>query len=198
MKETSNQPLVTRTEELKGNLASIETDFTDYRKTLEITQEVEERRLTPRFYSGYNGQAAADYALAWAKGKNPAYNYYDNVDCTNFVSQALVAGGVKQEVGKGRIWYKDSNAWIRVLELRNWLVNKGHAKETLQYGNNKVGNIVQLYSIAKKRYSHTVIITASKPRTGEIFVSAHSDPKRNVPLSSYYTKFSTKRHLDLY
>ncbi|GGE53711.1 amidase domain-containing protein [Priestia taiwanensis] len=200
MKETSDQPLVTRTKELKENLVNIEMDFKNYKKTLEITQAEQEKRLMPRFYGGYNGQAAANYALRWAEGQNPAYNFYPNVDCTNFVSQALVAGGVRQDgtwFSKG-VGKADSNAWVRVLELRNWLVNKGYAKETIRHGNGKVGNLVQLFSTKKNRYSHTVIITASNPRSGEIFVSAHSDPKRNAPLSSYYMNFSTERHLDLY
>jgi RHS repeat-associated protein len=41
----------------------------------------------------YNRQAAVNYALRYACGAN--YNYYKlSVDCTNFVSQALAAGGL--------------------------------------------------------------------------------------------------------
>ncbi len=40
----------------------------------------------------FDPNAAAQYALRWADGYNPDYDRQDN-DCTNFVSQALRAGG---------------------------------------------------------------------------------------------------------
>jgi putative amidase-like protein/WD40 repeat protein len=45
----------------------------------------------------YNGDAAAAYALRWYRGYNPAYDdfYGHGGDCTNFASQALVAGGLQ-------------------------------------------------------------------------------------------------------
>lgn len=46
-------------------------------------------------YSGYNRQAAREYAHMWWKSSNDKeYHYYKNADCANFVSQCLVAGGV--------------------------------------------------------------------------------------------------------
>jgi hypothetical protein len=41
----------------------------------------------------YSGTAAASYAKKWANGINPAYGKLGDDDCTNFVSQAMVAGG---------------------------------------------------------------------------------------------------------
>lgn len=62
--------------------------------------------------SGYNGDAAADYALKYtdkasvssriSPKRNPAYPAYPN-DCTNFASQALRAGGWADDVPNG--WY---------------------------------------------------------------------------------------------
>ncbi len=42
----------------------------------------------------FDPNAAAKYAVKWAKSFNPDYSKQDN-DCTNFVSQALQAGGWK-------------------------------------------------------------------------------------------------------
>lgn len=42
----------------------------------------------------YDGQAAANYAMRWYKARNPNYESFGN-DCTNFVSQAMKAGGMK-------------------------------------------------------------------------------------------------------
>jgi hypothetical protein len=44
----------------------------------------------------YNGGAAASYAKKWAKSVNPDFPRF-SPDCTNFVSQALLAGGWKME-----------------------------------------------------------------------------------------------------
>ncbi len=45
---------------------------------------------------GYDRAAAVAYAGAWCSGRNPAYCDYgpSGGDCANFVSQALIAGGI--------------------------------------------------------------------------------------------------------
>jgi hypothetical protein len=43
----------------------------------------------------YDYQAMVDYARRWANGRNPDYRAFGQ-DCTNFVSQALYAGGWQQ------------------------------------------------------------------------------------------------------
>lgn len=45
--------------------------------------------------SAYNGANAATYAKKWYNGQNPQYNDYSGSggDCTNFVSQCVLAGG---------------------------------------------------------------------------------------------------------
>jgi hypothetical protein len=56
----------------------------------ESAPQLEDERATAGTYS-FDANAAAAYALRWADGYNPAYKKQDN-DCTNFVSQALLAG----------------------------------------------------------------------------------------------------------
>lgn len=59
---------------------------------------------------GLSRQEAVDYAKKWAAddvdGRNPSYPSYDQ-NCTNFVSQALAAGGVRP-AGNRYEWYCDS------------------------------------------------------------------------------------------
>jgi len=43
----------------------------------------------------YDGKAAAAYAMRWYNDRNHDYGYYGDVDCTNFASQALKAGGLR-------------------------------------------------------------------------------------------------------
>jgi hypothetical protein len=45
----------------------------------------------------YNRQAAATYARKWATNINPQYGSFSDSDCTNFVSQALKAGGFPED-----------------------------------------------------------------------------------------------------
>lgn len=46
----------------------------------------------------YNGQKAADYARQYALNPNTSYYDFGKVDCTNFVSQCVVAGGYSMRV----------------------------------------------------------------------------------------------------
>ena len=54
----------------------------------------------------YNREAAVRYANKWWDSRNPAFPAFD-VDCTNFISQCLLAGGApmhgypNREVGGG-------------------------------------------------------------------------------------------------
>lgn len=49
--------------------------------------------LTPGVAAAYDGNGAANYAQHWALGFNPQYLAFPSDDCTNFISQALTAGG---------------------------------------------------------------------------------------------------------
>jgi len=51
----------------------------------------------PSGHVPYNRYAAADYARRWALGVNPQYGEFGDSDCTNFVSQALKAGGFPED-----------------------------------------------------------------------------------------------------
>lgn len=67
----------------------------------------------------YDPQKAVTYALNFAKVRNERYASFEN-NCTNFVSQCLVAGGVEMKGGKNkgaRIFY-DSNkeSWYSFTE----------------------------------------------------------------------------------
>ena len=56
----------------------------------------------------YNPDKAIEYADRWATSRNPEYRQYPGVDCCNFVSQCLYAGGMP----KNGSWYPGSVAWI--------------------------------------------------------------------------------------
>jgi len=55
----------------------------------------------------YNLEKVVEYAKKWAVGKNPHYYHFEGIggDCTNFVSQCLLAGGAKMNFEKYYGWY---------------------------------------------------------------------------------------------
>lgn len=59
--------------------------------------------------SRYNYKAMADYLEKYWENYNPAYRDFSGKggDCTNFVSQALYAGGWAHKSG----WYRNANYW---------------------------------------------------------------------------------------
>ena len=79
--------------------------------------------LTFTQLNAYDGKAAAKYALKYVYNHNPAYRYYGGDtggDCTNFVSQALKAGGMTID-SRGyynwQKWTKYSPSWQMAPDL---------------------------------------------------------------------------------
>lgn len=61
----------------------------------------------------YNGEKAASYANSYATSPNKYYRYFENGDCTNFVSQCLKNGGLSMSntSNKSLGINNESNAW---------------------------------------------------------------------------------------
>lgn len=85
----------------------------------------------------FDGSAAASYAHRWAsnteKLRNDNYKTFDQ-DCTNFVSQALRAGGWPDDESGDWKWYYNTNGpfwdthsdtWTVARRLANYILNSG-------------------------------------------------------------------------
>ena len=73
--------------------------------------------------SGYNPQAACDYAEAWGGSRrNPDYTSYSNADCMNYVSQCLRAGGLDL----GSDWQPYTASWVGCVSFVNAMRNRGY------------------------------------------------------------------------
>ncbi len=140
----------------------------------------------------YDRQSAVAYAKKWALDKNPSFYYFDDLggDCTNFVSQCLLAGGGIMNFDKYYGWfYKNSfdrsPSWTGVEYLKQFLLSKkqyGVFAEMEKLDKLDIGDIIQLKQ-ELPRFSHSLIIT--KIENNEIFVSAHSIPALDRPLKTY-------------
>jgi hypothetical protein len=140
----------------------------------------------------YNRIDAVEYAQKWALGANPDFFHFEDFggDCTNFVSQCLLAGGSVMNYDKYYGWYYvnsscRSPSWASVEYLKRFLLTNsslGPFAQAEKLENLKIGDIIQLKQ-HNERFNHTLII--SKIENGEIFVCAHSNDAKNRPLSTY-------------
>lgn len=178
-----NKKFEEKTVEFNKNVKEIDKLVKRYKKNLDNTLQV--KNVEERKYPAYDGIKASQYAVRYAENYNPAYNDYNGRggDCTNFASQCIHAGGIPTD----NVWYKDSHAWIRVVELRNWLLKKGYARELTVQSNAKEGDLVQLRNSYGFWY-HGLVITYRNPINGELFISCHTGDYTNRALSTYTTE----------
>ena len=76
--------------------------------------------------SSYNRQAAVQYANLYSNTKNPAYGFYEDNNCANFVSQCLVAGGLFPKFSTPPI---GNYPYTSVVGLNNNLLNNNLAEQ---------------------------------------------------------------------
>lgn len=137
--------------------------------------------------ANYNRANAASYALTYARTANLAYEYIDYNDCTNFVSQCLVAGGVSQvpsnpsyfsnKADSANWFYKNSN-WISYSFTSATYFNEHfgemhrYAFQTIEYPSGpaaledidfllfylKNGDVIQLKAPDNIHWGHSMII----------------------------------------
>ncbi len=157
----------------------------------------------------YNRERAVEYALTWALDRNPLFIDFTGIggNCTNFVSQSVLAGCCTMNYTPDFGWYyispeERAPAWSSVEFFYEFLtgstrfseVNGGvgpYARE-VEREEAEIGDVVQ-YANANGDWYHTVIIT--RIDGNEIFVSAQSDDAKNRPISSY--NFATARFLHI-
>lgn len=137
----------------------------------------------------YDRAAAVAYAERWWNDSNPRFRHFD-VDCSNFVSQCLWAGGFPMEgaplAGRGW-WYigdggpgdRWSYSWAVAHSLRWYLAQsrrveeKGLARELLP------GDVISYDFDGDDRWEHSTVVVGYDD--GEPLVNAHTDNSRQRP-----------------
>jgi hypothetical protein len=169
--------------------------------------------------SGYNGAAAAAYADTYWQSYNPAWPSFANSggDCTNFVSQALYAGGIAMRTSPP---YSGDAAWYMLKSKRRWsyaapwvnaqdnsifaLQHLPGVKQVASYygiapgqmvaDNAGQGDIV-LYDFNNDGvYDHEAIVTASDGTSWDL-VDAHTNNRYHAywTLAQYNASWATTR-----
>lgn len=158
----------------------------------------------------YNRERAVEYAKRWALDRNPLFIDFTGSggNCTNFVSQSVLAGSCTMNYTPTFGWYYISPtdrapAWSSVEYFFDFMtgvprfatVNGGVGPYAVEVPREEaqLGDVVQ-YANQSGDWYHTVMVTGFDG--DEILVSAQSDDALDRPISSY-TNAVTKRFLHI-
>ncbi|WP_345038577.1 amidase domain-containing protein [Streptomyces sannanensis] len=154
---------------------------------------------------GYDPDAAAAYAVKYAKTANPAYKDFTNLggDCTNFVSQALLAGGWKMSAPlvvtsltsrEPQFWYnrvgETSWTWSGANNWAQFAKDSGRVEKVRYLSDVGIGDVVQFANPADRNKDHTMIVTGLSEQ-GPL-MSFHTNNTLDEPLWDI-----VNRHRDL-
>jgi hypothetical protein len=142
----------------------------------------------------YSGSDASDYARKWALKTNPAYPR-DGNDCTNFVSQAVLAGGWTTVGGScddrksdSAWWYGDSQCWYPYVHrsytwggaqnFYNFVNGSGRAAAAAKVSDLDVGDVLQVAHSG--HVGHSTIVTGKT--AANLLVSYHTNDTLDSPV----------------
>lgn len=146
----------------------------------------------------YNRQAAVQYANTWWNSYNPAYPTFD-VDCTNYISQCLKAGGApmrgypNREKGwwiEGGTW---SLSWSTSHSLRWYLETSTVGLKGVRVANARdleLGDVICYDFEGDGRFDHTTIVTGFNGN--EPLVNAHTNNSKDRDWS-YNTSYAFQK-----
>ena len=139
----------------------------------------------------YIRERAVEYARKYALTRNPLFPTFAGIggNCTNFVSQCVLAGSCVMNFTPVFGWYylslnRRSASWAGVDFFYDFMTQNA---EVGPYGSEigledaKIGDVIQLSN--GQNYYHSLII--SEIADGEIYICANSNDALDRPLSSY-------------
>ncbi|MDB5083375.1 MAG: hypothetical protein JWN30_261 [Bacilli bacterium] len=136
----------------------------------------------------YDRLKAFQYAeLYWHEG-NPAFKRFE-VDCTNYASQVMHAGGFPMEWSKSRSkgwWYRQrggrgdnwSYSWAVAHALKQFLERSAHTQKVADPRTLEVGDVICYDWDGNSRWQHNTVVTGFDGR-GYPLVNAHTVDSRH-------------------
>lgn len=157
----------------------------------------------------YDRARAVTYAEAWALQRNPLFINFTGQggDCTNFASQALLAGCCTMNYTRDFGWYYISvsdraPAWTGVSFFYDFITQApafleengggGPFGHEVSPEDARAGDFIQLAD-REGNFYHTLVITGFEP--DDILVCAHSNDALNRRLSTY--RYASLRYLHI-
>ena len=137
----------------------------------------------------YNPANAVSYANQWAIYPNPAYSFYEDRDCANFVSQCLYAGGIPNTgTGYSTGWYQDSLAWVNVAQFDIFWQNHGIIRVNAgTFSNCLIGNPIYYLNPSGSITSGHLTICTGYNSVGVPCYNAHTANEANIPVTNLIT-----------
>jgi len=143
----------------------------------------------------YSASTAVAYAKKWATSTNPAYPR-DGNDCTNFISQAVFAGGWTMAGGScddrkddSAWWYGDSQCWYPGVHRSytwggaqnffNFTDSTGRAKSAARISDLDLGDVLQVAHDG--HVGHTTMVTG-KTDDNNLLLSYHTSDTLDLPV----------------
>lgn len=133
----------------------------------------------------YRRELAVAYANLWWDKKNPRFLYFGDEDCTNYVSQSLLAGGAPMRYGKDRAigwWYRFgkeasySYSWAVAHSLKNFLEKSRSGLRGIPMDDPRKlepGDVICYDFDGDGRWQHNAIVVGMN-EGGEPLVNTHS------------------------
>ena len=161
-------------------------------------------------YKPYDRTRALEYARRFAFSRNPLFYNFTEIggDCTNFVSQAILAGSCVMDYTPDFGWYYRSvedraPAWTGVEFFWEFMTEAPRfvaagadtgpfGREVSNTAELDVGDVVQLANNTGEFY-HTLLVSGK--RGEELLVAAHSIDAFDRPLSDY--RYASARYLHI-
>ncbi|MBB6451758.1 hypothetical protein HNQ94_000179 [Salirhabdus euzebyi] len=134
----------------------------------------------------YDRRKAVQYAERWWNDYNPDYHKFD-VDCTNYISQCLHAGGAAMwgEPNRSKGWWYNGTNWSYSWSVANamrWYLSGAHqgltAIEKEHATDLMPGDVICYDFEGDGKWNHTTIVVA-KDGNGEPLVNAHTENSRH-------------------
>lgn len=155
-------------------------------------------RDKPTLAAGYDYWLMTDYANKYWKHANSDYRTYGN-DCTNFVSQAVHAGGWRETSGSifnrksNKKWFYGSHTWTTSYtwagaENWYWFATK-HSQRTKSLDNVwklSGADVLQADWDRDNTIDHTMIVTAANSQ--DVYLTYHTSNTHNRKLSNLLAK----------
>ena len=171
----------------------------------------------------FNRMMAVSYANTWALSRNRNFRDYSGRgsggDCTNFVSQVMLAGGWPEVYGiPPQQWFykgdgievlagiplnQPSRSWAGAQPFSEFIESSGRAKRCNRE-DLELADIVQVYLKERGEVVHTVVVTdvihAQHKRSDidQFYVCYHSNDHRNKLLDQFEANYSGDKAEFLY
>jgi hypothetical protein len=154
--------------------------------------------------NGYNRAKAVEYAYKWwNKRNNEEYGYYSRsmggcydcwYDCTNFVSQVIKTGGIKERVGRydwfDYWFYNDdqpSLTWGLAHSFYKHMKSVRQAQNATLPSDLQVGDIISVDFEGDGDIDHSVVIT--KIQNGQIYATYHSSDNKDKNITDWLLRY---------